>query len=104
LLGGQVRELLEEHRIHKVGANLKKTKSKYANARPSRRSSKLGETMEQKPGHLVLVLPRKRGFCRIFAAHLWAHASKINAWPRLAFQIIPMPINTAIQSRDCEKV
>ena len=44
-------------------------------------------------------MPRKRDFSRDFAAFWRAHASIFDAGPRLAFQILPMPINTASLER-----
>jgi len=81
--------------MQKLGANLKKTRSKYPNPRPSKRSSKLGKTTKHKPGHLTMVIQWNRDFSRISAAMWRIHPSIFDAWPHLAFQILLLPINTA---------
>ena len=51
------------------------------------------EISRQKPGTYVPGLAAEYG--RVFAALWWVHASIFDAWPRLAFQIFLLPINTA---------
>jgi len=68
----------------------------YPNSEPSRRCSQLDEPTERYQGPKSLVLPRIHGNCCGSTAMWLGYTSIFDVWPRLAFQTLPMPINTTI--------
>ena len=92
------------HQIQKLGTNLKKDESNLPKFRDTQKVLHSRTKPQSEIRELgSLVLQWKHNNYSVFVAILWTHVSIFDAWPRLAFQMLPMPMNTtAFQTKNGE--